>query len=94
MNKYNVKLEKLGSVENPYIEPSAQHVKPQEVRELVTQNLPQEGQEFYAAYENKFRLFKTSTVKKIIENSNEKIIFETWNSRYQLEITSESNSNE
>ena len=84
--KYKVKLTKLESVDNPYIEPNMQYVQPTEVRNLISQNLPTEGQEFYAIYENRLRFFRTSTVKKILEVSDDKMIFETWNSKYQLDI--------
>ena len=86
MEKYKVKLTKLSSVDNPFIEPDMQYVQPDEVRDLISQHLPEEGQEFYAAYENKFRLFRTSTVKKIVEVGDDAIIFETWNSKYKLDI--------
>ncbi len=84
--KYRVTLTKLDSVENPFIEPDMQYVQPKEIKQLISQNLPEEGQEFYATYKNKIRFFRTSTVKKIIEVSDDKIIFETWNSKYQLDI--------
>ena len=84
--KYKVVLTKLDSVENPFIEPNMQYVQPNEVKQLISQNLPEEGQEFYATYEKGFRFFRTSTVKKILEVSDDKMIFETWNSKYQLDI--------
>jgi len=88
---YKVQLKKLGSVDNPFVEESLQYVKKDEVKDLISNTLPEEGQEYYASYENSFRHFRTSTVKKVLSKINEgfndkKIIFETWNSRYQLDI--------
>jgi hypothetical protein len=91
MKTFKIKLTKLGSVENPYVEPEKQYVKPEEEKILVTRELPKEGLEFFASYHNYPRFFKTSTVKKIIETKSEGfdpeiMIFETWNSRYKLQV--------
>lgn len=82
-----VRLIKLDSVENPYIEPCMQYVQKDEIRELFVNNLPKEGEPLFGL--NKHKGFKTSIVEKIIDWDKNYVIFETMNSRYKIEFNYE-----